>query len=518
MTTTTPERPTTRGSSTRPELAPTLGPQVCRWIERYCVLGEGDFYGQPVRLRPWQRAFLYRLYELRLDGSRRYRRALFGVPKGNGKTPLAAWIAAVELAGPCVFSHWDQRGRPVGRRRLSPLIPVGAASDKQADLVFGDLRNVCENEASELHEYVEVFTSEVQLRGEPGKAFRVAAARGTNDGGRPSCFIADELHEWITPAQTGAHLVITNGMVKRADSLELAITTAGSDKESLLGRMYQYGLDLQAGKVDDDEFLFVWYEAPKDVDLKTPEGIRSALRACNPAADDFLDVDKYARKLETRQVPEFEWRRYYLNQWTSAAESWLPTGAWETCQEPALELDPTLPVWVGVDIALKHDSSAVTVVQPQGEGDARRFVVRSRVWRPEGGRVDFGLIEAHLRQLHRQLDVREFTYDPAYFERSAQDLLDEGLPMVEFPQSPQRMVPACQEAYQAITSKRVAHDGDPSLTDHVESAAPRTSERGWTLSKGRSKRKIDACIAMVIALHRATQPVPEPMYPSASYA
>jgi hypothetical protein len=46
------------------ELLPTLGPLVCRWIERYCVLGEGDYFGQPFRLRPWQRAFLYRLYEL----------------------------------------------------------------------------------------------------------------------------------------------------------------------------------------------------------------------------------------------------------------------------------------------------------------------------------------------------------------------------------------------------------------------------------------------------------------------
>ena len=37
----------------------------------------------------------------------------------------------------------------------------------------------------------------------------------------------------------------------------------------------------------------------------------------------------------------------------------------------------------------------------------------------------------------------------------------------------------------------------------------RESERGWTLSKGRSKRKIDAVIALVIALHEAAQP-PEP--------
>jgi phage terminase large subunit-like protein len=82
-----------------PALAPSDGARVCRWIERHCVLGEGDYFGQPFRLRPWQRRFLYRLYELNPDGTRRYRRALLGLPKGNGKTPLAAAIAAYELCG-----------------------------------------------------------------------------------------------------------------------------------------------------------------------------------------------------------------------------------------------------------------------------------------------------------------------------------------------------------------------------------------------------------------------------------
>jgi phage terminase large subunit-like protein len=151
-------------------------------------------------------------------------------------------------------------------------------------------------------------------------------------------------------------------------------------------------------------------------------------------------------------------------------------------------------------MALKHDSGAVVCCQPQGE----RLVVRSRVWRPDDDRIDVAAVENHLRALHRDLDVREIAYDPAYFERSAQALVDEGLPMVEFPQSPQRMVPACQHAYEAIVSGRVAHDGDPTLRDHVESAAQREGERGWTLSKGKSKRKIDACIAMVIACYEAT--------------
>ena len=43
------------------------------------------------------------------------------------------------------------------------------------------------------------------------------------------------------------------------------------------------------------------------------------------------------------------------------------------------------------------------------------------------------------------------------------------------------------------------------FTDQVLSAVPRQTDTGWRLSKGKSKRKIDACIALVIALSRATE-------------
>ena len=41
------------------------------------------------------------------------------------------------------------------------------------------------------------------------------------------------------------------------------------------------------------------------------------------------------------------------------------------------------------------------------------------------------------------------------------------------------------------------------------SAAQRITDMGWRLSKGRSKRKIDSCIAMVMMLDRITAPDPE---------
>ena len=99
---------------------------------------------------------------------------------------------------------------------------------------------------------------------------------------------------------------------------------------------------------------------------------------------------------------------------------------------------------------------------------------------------------------------RSLAYDPAFFMRSAQVLLDRGIVMVDFPQTHARMIPACGQSFELIANEKVRHDNDPTFTDQVMSAAQKTTDNGWRLSKGRSKRKIDAAIAMVIMLDRIT--------------
>ena len=37
----------------------------------------------------------------------------------------------------------------------------------------------------------------MHIKGDVGTMFRVAAEAGTNDGGLPTAFLADEIHEWV---------------------------------------------------------------------------------------------------------------------------------------------------------------------------------------------------------------------------------------------------------------------------------------------------------------------------------
>ena len=165
-------------------------------------------------------------------------------------------------------------------------------------------------------------------------------------------------------------------------------------------------------------------------------------------------------------------------------------------------------------MALRHDSVAIVY----GQKDDNEVVnMKAKIWKPEDQvYMDYQEIEAYVIELMKLYKVKEVAYDPAFFERSAQVLLDRGVPMVNFPQTHSRMIPACGNAYDMIVNNKVRHDGDPTFTDQVMSAAQKITDMGWRLSKGRSKRKIDACIAMVLMLDRITAPIPEEDDPEVS--
>jgi phage terminase large subunit-like protein len=435
--------------------------------------------GEALEFTDWQKWLLRSLLERRKsDGKLRFRRALIGLPRKQGKSLMGSALAVYSMIA-------GEAGSEI----------YAVASDKdQARIIFGEAKQqilaspVLSGEARVLRDAIEMPRF--------GSVFRVLSSDFRGQAGlNPSLVLFDEL--W---AQKSSDLFeqMVQGSGNRLEPLIVSITTAGYDLDTLAGQMYQYGKRVAAGEVDDPSFGFWWWEADADCKIDDPKQWRKA----NPniAEDLMSEEDLQVAVKASFEGSEMSVRRWRLNQWVRSQESWLPVGAWEQCRSDR-QLQADLPVWVGIDMALKHDSIAVVVAQPQDDV----VVLRSKIWQPKDEGVDVSQIEHHLRELHRTYDVREFAFDPAYFQRSAETLADEGLRMVEFPQNGQRMIPACGHSYEMIVGAKVAHDGSPTFTDQVLSAAQRMTDNGWRLSKGKSKRKIDACIAMVMGLDRATR-------------
>ena len=454
--------------------APTDGDAVVDFARTFMHVDKGMRAGESLEPTQWQIDLLRALYERDEDGRRRYRRAVVGLGRKNGKSLLGSVIALHGLI----------------EGGMGAEVYAAAGDRQQARIVFEEARRqVMQSPA--LSGICKIYRDSIAVPS-TGSVFRVLSSDAQlQQGLNPSTVVFDELHVQKNDDLWDA---LTLGSGARRDPLIVAITTAGYDLESLCGRMYQYGKRVVGGEDEGKYFGFWWWEAVTDCALDD----RDQWIAANPnIALGLLDIEDMA--LARKQTSESAFRRYRLNQFVRAQESWLPAGAWETARSDR-QLDPTLPMYVGIDMALKHDSIAVVCAQPQ-DGVV---VTRAKIWYPQDVGLDVAEVENYLRDLHGKYDIREFAYDPAYFQRSAEHLADDGLPMVEYPQNRTRMIPACGNAYEMIVNGRVVHDGSPMFIDQVLSAAQRMTDDGWRLSKGKSKRKIDAAIALVIALDRAT--------------
>lgn len=470
------------------------------WIERYCICGEGDFYGQLIQLRPDQKIFLWRWYEYCPGcGQWHYEEALRGAATGDGKTQFIAAVVVLEFAGPPQIAV------------ASPNIPIAAASFEQADLLFSAVATMCggrdqQDKASPLVGFFEVYDTQIKFSdGRPGRIFRVAAVANTNEGGLPTLFVCDELHEWGEPGGRKARVktVIGKSTTKRRTprgcGRQISLSTAGFDIDtSLLGEMVKLGRRVQHDPAVSPRFLYDWREAPEGLDYRRVDHREMAVRAASEAADVLWSVADRVNAWGKPDMPPHEWIRYYANRWVEVPEdSWLKDhpAAWGECRGEWRSSD-SHPWVLAVDMALKHDSVAVDRVEKLPDG---RVAVSARIWRAtdHDGRIPHDEVWAYIRERVGGAGFRGVVYDPRYFEVPARLLETDKVLVIEFDQSPQRMAPACGLAFKLITEHQIVQDGNPDLARHVKTAVAVPQERGgFTLKKGKSRGHIDGAIAM----------------------
>ncbi|HXT90550.1 MAG TPA: hypothetical protein VN714_14955, partial [Trebonia sp.] len=174
--------------------------------------------------------------------------------------------------------------------------------------------------------------------------------------------------------------------------------------------------------------------------------------------------------------------------------------AWGKC-EGTWEVTGEEPAVLTVDMSMYHDSSAVLECTKLADG---RIGVTAKIWEPGHGRVDHSEVFGYIRQKAEDLGprFRGVVYDERFFEVPALMLEDDGIGVIRFSQTVQFMAPAASETFDAILTRQIVHRGDLEFSRQVLAAARREQDRGtFTLSKGKSKRRIDACVALCMGVY-----------------
>lgn len=446
--------------------------------------------GDPLHLRDWQKQLLIRMLAWE-NGGLRHRVQLIGMPRKNGKSALGSVLALYGL----VLG-------PDGGEVYSV-----AAEKEQAKIVFRDARRMVEN-SPELSSGIRLYRDAMENT-DNGSVYRVLSAEAySKEGLSPTLVMFDELH-----AQPNRELfdVMSLSMAARGNkSTLIAITTAGvksdsTGRDSICYTLYQYGQKVARGEEDDPSFFMGWWESSGN--FRETETWAEA----NPGFGDLNDVEDFHSAIRRTPEPEFKTKR--LNLFVSSAVIWLPDGAWEACEKP-FEPSPDDEIILGFDGSFSGDASVIVgAVIPKEEDDpVKVFLVKA--WEKDltehdnDWRVDIMEVEQTIMEFCQRFPkVREIACDPFRWQRSMEVLQQAGLPIVEWPStSARRMVPACAKFYDAVVEQRLEHDGNPTLARHLGNAVTKIDNLGPRIVKDKkdSPRKIDAAVAAVIAVDRAT--------------
>jgi phage terminase large subunit-like protein len=448
--------------------------RAIKFIEAYCKPPKGTGHGQRLRLAPFQKAFLRQALADDVDI------AVLGTPRGNGKSSLGGALA--------VWALFDDDATG------SPQVPIVATTIGQAiRSCYGVAVSMIRAEpelVSRALIYTGVSTPRVTVPFNEGELFPISNDPDGLQGLDPSLAIVDEIG--FQPVQSWDSLRMGAG--KRERSLIVGVGTPGLDRENALyalRKLVREGAHLPG-------FVYREYSAPENC-LVTD---RKAWQTANPALRaGFLRAS--ALETDVGLTPEGHFRAFRLGQWVDGVDSWLGASGrsvWEALTSP-WDFEDGAPTWVGVDVGLKHDSTSVVSVQIRPDG---RYHAVCRLWMPTSeAAVDATDVMQYLRELADRYDVRAISFDPRFFDVPAKYLLDEGLPMVELPQSLERMTPAIGNLYELISKRGLTHDGDEAFAQQILNAVPRFNERGFTLAKSKSRGRIDAAIALALALERA---------------
>lgn len=485
---------------------PSRGEGNCAWIERHCRIPEGKFVGSKVKLRSWQREIILGIYDTPT------RRAIISFGRKNAKTTLSAFLLLLHLCG------------PEAKRRPNSQLFSAAQSRDQAALLFSLAAKIVRLSPT-LRPAVVVRDTAKQLAcPELGTLYRALSAEASTAYGLSPVFtVHDEIGQVKGP-RSELYEALETAAGAQEEPLSIVISTQAPSDADLLSVLID---DARSGE-DPKVKLWLW-TAPEKADPFAED----AIRAANPAFDDFLNADEVRDQAESaRRMParEAAYRNLVLNQRVNTTSPFVSRGVWEACSG---EPDPEAfhrAAWIGLDLSKRTDLTAMVMVAIDDHNAAH---VRCRFFAPEQGvyerahrdrvpydvwaqdgfltltpgpSIAYSVVAAALCEWCEDFQVREVAFDRWRMDVLQAELarMDRELPLVPFGQGYKDMTPALDALEHALSEGKLYHGGHPLLRMCAANAVATYDAAGnRKLNKDKSTGRIDGLTALAMAMGRA---------------
>lgn len=501
------------------KLWPSLGGQVCDFIEENLVFGPGPLHGRPAKLDDEKRAFIWRFYEVypkkhAAAGRRRFQRCALSLRKGSAKTEFAAWVVIVEAhpEGPVRCYGFDKRGNPIGGPVIDPYIPVVAYTEEQSDeLCYGAIKRILEE--CSLGMDFDIGLARIMRRGGDGKIVSLATSPNSTDGARTTFEVFDETHRLTSYRQHQTHetMLANLAKLKAADPWALEITTAPEPgQNSVAENAMEYAGAIQEGRIKNARFFYFHRQASDEHKLDTEDDIRLAvIEASGPVAK-WANIDGIVTRFLDPTADRSYLDRVWCNRLVKTSMKAFDPEEWKGLEKKDYTVPARALISLGFDGAMFHD--AVGLVGTEIE-TGYQFVLG--LWEKPYGKKEWQApveeIEQTVESAFKEYDVWRMYADPQYWlSYTAKWAGDYGKErVVEWYTNRYNQMCYAIEAYEtAIKSRELSHDGSAAMGRHIancfKNELNKRDEQGkrlWVVKKerGDSPNKIDLAMAGILS-------------------
>lgn len=485
-----------------------------KWIEENCVIPEGRDVGKSVKLRPWQKKLLVRIYNNPAGDTRR---AILSFGRKNAKTTFASFLLLLHLAGP-----------PASQARNSQLFSAAQSRD-QAALIFNLAAKIVRMSPKLVHMVIIRDTAKQLACTKYGTLYRALSAEATTAFGLSPVFVVhDELGQVKGP-RSDLYEALETATGAQDNPLSIIISTQAPTDADLLSVLID---DALAG--NDPTTVVELFTAPIDDDPFAEETIKKA----NPAFGDFLNAKEVMAMAENaRRMPsrEAQFRNLVLNQRVEASNPFISRNVWRSCGEAPHDLY-NIPIYGGLDLSSVNDLTALVLI---GEID-KKWHVNPTFWLPSygiaeksrhdrvpydqwaregfleltpGNVISYEFVANHLYNLFGIYNIRKLAFDRWNMKHLKPWLVKAGFSdqviedrFVEFGQGTQSMSPALRDLEAVLLEGQMAHGNHPVLAMCAACAVIEgKDDANRKLSKNKSTGRIDGMQALAMAMGVALQ-------------
>ncbi|NIM21845.1 MAG: hypothetical protein GTN64_05420 [Candidatus Latescibacteria bacterium] len=444
---------------------------------------------------------------------RRFNKAYLQLPKGTGKSTLAAGMGCILLF----------EGESV------PELYSCGATREQAKLIHEEAKRMLKS-APALRSKVAFYRDAITLPDEFGKWVCFSRQATGSDGISTHGALVDELHQWAWSGKEILDIVIESG-IKREQPLVVITTTAGESRESLCYQERVSAEKILRGFVQADDVFALVAEPTKDE--LTEHGWDSAHLAyiVNPGWGTNIDSHKVKAALEkAKQLPgeRTKYKRYRLNLWVGEQRDKMFDA--ERFRDrrcsiwiPGLKKRAT---YLGVDMSESRDITALVALTPHARRD--EYAACEWYWVPEdnvrkrvendgvpydqwiesgdllttpGNWIHHSAIEQQILSCCEFFDVVAVGIDAWNMGQLGPALQDDhGLAVVKIRQGTISLNDPCKFLQRVNLSRKIIHAGNP-VTEWMISNCIQATDSAGNIKpdKKKSEEKIDYVSALATA-------------------